>query len=375
MPAISTGAFVKAFKTINILSPGGREKSLKQKGPKSDKITKVKKGTKMIKTKMDHTLKELASNDNFWDILYFLDSQKDEILIDAIKSECQCSEEDVYKTIQFLQLFQHKFQFRFSEKGLIIVPPKNNAIFIEMNLPEWFAFQSCLSRLSETRPTRYSKILVNKFFNIKMPSSNINLFDHSNKRNTLEHPFGTDSIFIHKINSLKNAISNENLVSIVLNNNETLEFYPHKILFLEKKCSCIGEELPDKNLIAISIHEIEVIQTLESISYTPNFSYPEIDDFINALRAVSGNEVRLILKIHNPDKVNISPDYHFFGSPYLATNPEGDLIWAASVEVSDDFFDWLYTIKDEVEIVENSKLQNEFNDYQKRRQKHLKHVS
>ena len=46
---------------------------------------------------------------------------------------------------------------------------------------------------------------------------------------------------------------------------------------------------------------------------------------------------------------------------------EGDLIWGASVEVSADLFDWLLTIKDQIEILDPQSVREQFELFCKER--------
>ena len=82
-----------------------------------------------------------------------------------------------------------------------------------------------------------------------------------------------------------------------------------------------------------------------------------------AIRSITGNEERLVLRISSPEKVNLKPQYHFLGSPYVTTNTEGEFIWAASVEVSSELFRWLDSIKDEIEILDPQEVKEEFENF------------
>ena len=97
-----------------------------------------------------------------------------------------------------------------------------------------------------------------------------------------------------------------------------------------------------------------------------------VDDFINAIRAVAGSEERMVLKVKNAETVDLRPPYHFLGNPYMTSNMNGDLIWAASVEMSDDLLEWLYQIKDSVEILDPEHLKDRFEEYQLQRHAKIK---
>jgi hypothetical protein len=85
-------------------------------------------------------------------------------------------------------------------------------------------------------------------------------------------------------------------------------------------------------------------------------NFHDVADFIRALRAMADNETRLVLKIKNPERFQLMPDYQFLGKPCLITNPEGDLIWAAWVEPGEEIFEWLMQMENYVEILEPSEF-------------------
>ena len=46
--------------------------------------------------------------------------------------------------------------------------------------------------------------------------------------------------------------------------------------------------------------------------------------------------------------------------PYITTNMDGHVIWAASVEVSDELFEWLYELGDKVEILDPTSIKETY---------------
>ena len=114
----------------------------------------------------------------------------------------------------------------------------------------------------------------------------------------------------------------------------------------------VAEETIEKTLMYLPINKIDCVKELEQ-KYTALHSQMEIDDFISGLRAINGNEVRLVLKILNPENAQeLAPLYHFLRKPYVISNPKGDLIWAASVEENEDLYEWLANLQNKVEILD-----------------------
>ena len=51
------------------------------------------------------------------------------------------------------------------------------------------------------------------------------------------------------------------------------------------------------------------------------------------------------------------------GTPYRTSNMNGDIIWAASVEISEPLMEWLYQVKNNVEILDPAFLKEKFKEY------------
>ena len=91
-----------------------------------------------------------------------------------------------------------------------------------------------------------------------------------------------------------------------------------------------------------------------------------MNEFISGFREVSGNEVRLILKITgSSDDLDLSPSYHFLADPYITTSASGDTIWAASVEPCEDLIAWLADLEDGVEILDPLDVRSQVEEYKR----------
>ena len=166
----------------------------------------------------------------------------------------------------------------------------------------------------------------------------------------------TQQSFVMKLDE---AVTKKEMVNLTTLQGKTYQVFPCKILHLEGKLSMIAEDSHDHCLVVISINEIQDVSSADSTS-TPKVASFEIEEFIVAIRSMNEKETRLILKIHDPQTVNLFPDHHFLGKPCMITNPNGDLIWAAYVEPCDDLFEWLLTLGTNVEILDPGKFKDEF---------------
>jgi len=109
--------------------------------------------------------------------------------------------------------------------------------------------------------------------------------------------------------------------------------------------------------------------------YKPHYGPVEINQFISMVRSLSGKEERLVLKIISPGQVELSPKYHFLGNPYVTLNYQGAMIWAATVEKGPELFNWLYSIRSSIEILDPSDLASEFSDYCRRNEENTKKIA
>lgn len=141
-----------------------------------------------------------------------------------------------------------------------------------------------------------------------------------------------------------------------------IHLYPNRIIHLEGDLCLIAEDVVDHCLTAISLKEVQSHRhsTKKGGGRVSNF---EVEEFITAIRSMNDQETRLILKIHDPDSVNLFPDYHFLGKPCMVKNPNGDLIWAAYVEPCSHLFEWLLSLGRRVEILDPVSFKQKYLDY------------
>ncbi len=164
------------------------------------------------------------------------------------------------------------------------------------------------------------------------------------------------------IDLLDEAIQESKVVQMTNENGKVQSVYPCKVLHLEGQLSLIAEDTQDHCLAVIMLKEVSEIETIKTDGQ-PSMTVFEVEEFIGAIRSMNEKETRLILKIHNPESVNLFPDHHFLGKPCMITNSNGDLIWAAYVEPCEDLFEWLAALGKNVEILDPMKFKQEFLSY------------
>ena len=161
------------------------------------------------------------------------------------------------------------------------------------------------------------------------------------------------------VTQLDEAVAQKAMISLTTTSGKSYQMFPAKIIHLEGKLSIIAEDANDHCLIVLSINDVKDMSMTEAMS-APQLACFEVDDFVAAIRSMNEKETRLILKIHDPQSVNLFPDHHFLGKPCMITNPNGDLIWAAYVEPCCDLFEWLLGLGTNVEVLDPGKFKDEF---------------
>lgn len=164
------------------------------------------------------------------------------------------------------------------------------------------------------------------------------------------------------IQELESGIHEKQLLNLSTTEGKTYQLKPCKVLHLEGQLSLIAEDSQDHCLVVVPLKEIQAMEVLQKNVQLRVSSY-EVEEFITAVRAMNEKETRLILKIHDPQSINLFPDHHFLGKPCMITNPNGDLIWAAYVEPCDSLYEWLMTLGKNVEILDPVRFKEEYLTY------------
>ena len=144
--------------------------------------------------------------------------------------------------------------------------------------------------------------------------------------------------------------------------NKNCDMFPHRVVFLDGILSVVGEDIHNKILKFYPMSEITDACEV-TFAYQANLTQMEVSEFINDLRLINGRQERLILKFHSMAQVDVLPEFHYLHNPYITSNAEGDMIWAATVEMCDDIFLWLYKMRDHIEILDPGFIRKEFAQY------------
>ena len=164
-------------------------------------------------------------------------------------------------------------------------------------------------------------------------------------------PMQRDAQTEAKMAQLEECILNHEVVTLARVNHKSIDVMPTKLIHVEGQMALICEDSHDHCLLSLPLEELTTIMGT-GVVRAPHSVSLEVSEFIHALRSMSDSETRLILKIKNPAQFSLAPDHEFLGRPCLVTNPDGDVIWAAYVEPSEELFDWLDSMEGQVEILD-----------------------
>jgi hypothetical protein len=306
-------------------------------------------------------------NNKFWKILATLDSLNQDVSLSELCHHFSdgTKEEDILEVLAFMRKFDFPLKAHKREgKTWLTFERKKSRISMELSLSEWLSLQAHFPLLDSYKGKEVYNTLATRLKRIEARHPEFDLYrvldeeDQFNKMHDLI-PQNKEQ----NLSDINEAILHSELLFLRTGEEATTEVYAHKVVFLEGVLSLIAEDTNDRCLVCLNFDQIESTHRVTDHRYKPNFVGQEVDDFIMAMRSITGNEERLVLRISAPEKVNLKPQFHFMGSPYVTTNTEGEFIWAASVEVSQELFKWIESIKDEVEILDPQEVKIEFEEY------------
>lgn len=171
-----------------------------------------------------------------------------------------------------------------------------------------------------------------------------------------------------KMQQLEGHILRHEVVELRSRTQHVTTVVPTKLIHVEGEMSLICEE--SQHLLAIPLSDVAQIKATGEVR-TAHAVSVEVAEFIQALRSMSDAETRLILKIKDPAHFTLIPDYEFLGRPCLVTNPDGDVIWAAYVEPSEELFQWLDGLQEQVEILDPPSFAADFETYREAKSRKL----
>tara|TARA_B100001971_G_scaffold215192_1_gene259900 strand:- start:153667 stop:154632 length:966 start_codon:yes stop_codon:yes gene_type:complete len=312
----------------------------------------------------------MLADENFWNVVKYLTTLKEKTDIQFILDELSLNQTQLYSYLNFLKDVGMPIEIYETPKAkLLEVSYAQKEINVKFNLFEWLCFQATFPTLANLEQQPYFEQLKNKLTSLEEQNKEHDLFPAletfaSKVQSYTPHVVASDACLSNEIVSfLEEAILEKEVINLkLINQTHSIKLYPRKIVFLDGKLNIVAEGIEDKCLTNISIESIQSAHDAQ-VDWTPMFSALEIDDFIASIRAITENEVRIVLKVYSREKFNTDLKHHHFGNQCMFTNPEGDHIWAASIEPSDELYDWLSELGKDIEILDPISLKKDLLKY------------
>lgn len=306
-------------------------------------------------------------DDKFWKILVTLDGLNQDVSLSELLHHFgpQVEEKDILEVVAFMKKFHYPLSAQKKDgKNWLNLHGKKPRMAMEMSFSEWLALQAQFPLMEQSSNKSMFQTLSEKLSLMESKYPDQDLYRVLEEEEELQK---FRSVMSADREEILGLLTEATAVSAILNIETTegnfIKTFPHKVVFLDGELSLIAEDVNDRCMICVAFDNINGISPEIEHNYRANFVMAEVDDFIMAIRSITGNEERLVLRVTSPEKVNLNPKYHFLGSPYVTTNTEGEFIWAASVEISPELFKWLASIQDEVEILDPQEVREEFKEF------------
>lgn len=306
-------------------------------------------------------------NNCFWNMVKRIDELSEMISLESFVAEYATEDfncEMVFDVLSFLGSLGLQVQIEEIKGEKFLLPNKRNErVNFDLSISEWLALQAHFPVMKQMEGRDFHKSLSKKFAEINAKHPSYNLFG-GERNEAMIYNFKESLSKKHKkfVDIIDDSFKTQGLVLLEIDGKK-FEVFPHKLIMLEGELSIIGEEAIDRCLISYTLSEVTEVKANSINDYIPNYSRLEVDEFVMAIRAVSGREERLVLKIDQNEAVDLNPAYQFLGHPYMTANADGDFIWAASVEVSSELYDWLISMDNKIEILDPVDLKSEFEKY------------
>jgi len=292
--------------------------------------------------------------------LTYMGNGQGKVRLDQLSLEMGLSADDALELIEEIFPIGSGVEIHHQEDGSYIeIDSKSIQYMLPLSTSEWFSLNNLLAnvgfdKLKEDQNLRSIKNRVTENTPIKA------VMDLLKQLESFENDLSSKQQTF--IDILDQAVMHESMVCLEMADKKMIKTFPRKVLHLEGNLSLVAEEASEHCLMIVGVGEIANVEIIETTS-TSRASHFEIEEFIAAIRLMNEKETRLILKIHDPQSVNLFPDHHFLGKPCMITNPVGDLIWAAYVEPCEALFEWVLSLGKNVEVLDPSSFKEEYLQY------------
>ncbi|OFZ15025.1 MAG: hypothetical protein A2X86_06785 [Bdellovibrionales bacterium GWA2_49_15] len=288
-----------------------------------------------------------------------------EIPLNDFLKKNTASVEDFQQSFDFFQSFGIEVKTDWIEEELILYPLRQgNPTKLSLSLCEWAAVSAHFPLMLKFRGKYFNTLAEEALGRVEQASS-IDCFGQNHlAQNKSKFVASAATAFREKVFQLEEHIFNKTALNLELQT-ENIKSFPFRVIFLEGRLVLVQEDLELKSLNTLDVEKIKSVSELSGKTASPKHSLLDANDFISKMRAIGEKEERLVLKILSQAHVDLSPNYYFLGNPFLTTNYKGELIWAATVEDSQELFEWLYSMKSYIEILDPTNLIKKYQEFEK----------
>lgn len=296
--------------------------------------------------------------EEWWKFLVAVEELKEprdlELFLDAHAMEM----EEAKSFIDAVKAFGLEIEIK---EGKIWPLQKSWKLSLEFNFSEWMAFQQFWSQHFQHQTDFFTdRIVQQKIQSISLVHEKYMFYKKESAHVPEEKKLMKMDLWAKK---LDRAVVQKRVMELTFYNHKKVEIYPHRLVYLDGTLCVIGEDKTDKALTFFGVEDIANVEETKFEVFDPRFTPLEINEFIHSTRMINGKEERVVLKIYSQENVDLLPRFHHLGNPYVTSNGEGDLIWAATIEICEDFYKWLFQMKDYVEILDPGHIRKEFSLY------------
>ncbi len=309
----------------------------------------------------------ILEKEKFWQTIEYLLEFSGEKSFSQIYSELEISSIELNSYLNFLSELNYIFEIDKSEKKVLKAPEQKPQINLNLSLFEWLELQAHFPKISENSDRPYFVGTSKKFEQIENEYESFSLFEPAmTLEQVLTSQQGPKDLDNGQQSSnilvcLEESILEKQVISIKLLKGQK-QVFPRKIVYFDGELNLIAEDLGDRSLININLSSMKDVFK-EEFSYKQTYTRFEIDEFVSSIREMGETFIRLVLKIYSKDNFSLKFDNMYFEKPCFVSNPNGDFIWAATVEPSEQLFEWLNELGPSVEILDPSSFKIEFLNY------------
>lgn len=315
------------------------------------------------------TNNSILEQGKFWKVMKFLTELESPQTLSSICKNAELNEWELNAFLNFLEEMDYSFSLSKNLNGeKVFSPPTDKPKFtFEFSLLEWAQFQAHFPKISECDESPYHEGFKNKLEDLENKFNRSELFTPALTLDNVLKEFQptlvteTNNPTKEVLIFLEESILDKKVVQLKTQGC-SIRVFPRRVIYFDGRLNLVAEDTQDKSLINIDINLISQAFE-EGDTYRPDYSKIQVDDFVSSLRSMTDSQVRLVLKIYSNDKFRLNFNSTYFDNPCLFTNPEGDFIWAATLEPSEVIFEWLCELGAAVEILDPSEFKSDFIKY------------